>query len=335
VSEIVDSNKLNSNKDFSCKNDWNSEDRIWTGFQFQRNDKNEPVYEFIKCGNVKLENDFNEFKKDSLISKACDCELVDSTNGTIECPNGKFINTYNPSTKKTLCCKLCTTDNSLMVTNEPSGCASSYNSKNETNLSCPKNQFLKGVAITPNTSKIECCQVKLEGDNLNKYKQLEEDCKKMGIDKCEIDKVNDMKKYCKMYGISDCSKTTLQNVENKCGLYGMRYYDTSDNKFKNTDSYIDCHTDNFNKMDALCKNSDVTTCSFYNLRQKHVNDINNLKKDIENIDKVEDFFEKTVNELKKATSNYKLPVVIFSIILFLLLIGLTVFYVISKNSVSK
>ena len=331
--DIVDSNKLNTSNDITCKGVGDPGGKIWTGFQVTKNDKGEFIYDLAKCGNVRLNNNINELKKNTSLDNICECELIDAEPGYINCPAGKFINTYYPITKKVSCCKPCTFDNKIKATNDSKTCLNIYKTKNDTNLTCPSDQYLKGFSLTPNTTKLDCCHIKLEGSAVEKQKILDENCKKMGLtnEKCNKENLNNMTKLCKLYGINECNEESLKNIEDKCNLYGMKYYDTKENKFKNTDSYITCHVDNFTKLDNSCKNDGIKECNFYNIKQKQINDINNLKQDISSINKIENEFEKELINLKNIGSQYKLPIIIFAVIICLLIIGLIIFIIIKKK----
>lgn len=261
--------------------------------------KDAVVLESANCGAITLNEDIYNLKKGTVLSNLCECEDVTGVPGkTLSCPSGKFINTFYPLLNKVTCCKNCSEDNTAKTSYDDKHCSVVFKDSTAVNQSCPTNNFLKSVTITQANTKLECCAPTLTGTVVQKANQLDDSCEALGIskDKCNADFVNEVKSRCKEYGTEFCNLTNLQNVEGKCNTYGMRYYDINENKYKNTDSYMSCHNDNFPKLDSYCHDKGMSQeqCNFYNIKDKPIND---LQHDIINIDAIESSFEKKLSDV--------------------------------------
>src|SRR5690606_1081986 len=134
-------------------------------------------------------------------------------------------------------------------------CSFVFKNRTDKDQSCPNNTFLKSISITPTNTKLECCYPNFEGEAVKEAKEVNDECTTMGLDKdkCTVDQMKDMKNRCREYGTGPgCNLNSLQNLEKQCDSYGMRYFDSNENKYKNTDSYMVCHKDNFEKLDNYC-----------------------------------------------------------------------------------
>ncbi|QKF94226.1 hypothetical protein QKU48_gp0768 [Fadolivirus algeromassiliense] len=335
-SDIVNSNVLNKEKDPSCKNQDGSGGRIWSGFKYGRDETGYRL-EHAKCSNLKLEENVYDLQKGTEFQKVCDCEMVEGKNGSIECPNDKFLGTYYPLLNKGSCCKPCNNDGKVKVSIDQKNCFPVVKGKDDTEISCPDKLFMKNMNFVDGTAKIECCAPKFEGETVEKQNIVIDDCTKMKIPKelCSNEFMNTLKTKCKEYGITECDYETVRNVESKCNSYGMRYFDTLENKYKNTDSPIICHVDNFNKLDGQCVKGNVSSCSVYNLMDNQSKDVVGLKKDITNIDKIQTEYDQKFNNLENSLVNKlfgnKVFVVLSSIIC-LIIIAIIAYVLINKKT---
>ena len=336
-SNIVNSNALNVNSDISCKNGNGSGGRAWTGAEITRTGNGTPKIGYAKCGSISIEEDIYNLKKGTLLDNTCDCEMIVEKQGELLCPPGKFLNTYYPLLKKASCCTTCTDDGKAKTSFGYDKCSFTFKTKNDTDLSCPPNKFLNSLSINQNNAKLNCCSPTLKGENIEKHVVNNEECKKVGIDQnlCNDDNLKDLKHKCKEYGIANCTQEEILKVEEKCNVYGMRYFDSANNKYKNTDSYLNCHVDNFDKLDNYCKENSMGTCNFYNMRQTPSSDINSIKNDIENIDKIQSIYEKKISNFENINAGKmfknKIFVIIMSIICTLIVIALIYFILKQKQ----
>lgn len=335
-SDIVNSNILNKETDISCKNQDGSGGRIWSGFKYGRDETGYKI-EHAKCSNMKLEENVYNLQKGTELSNACDCEMIEGKNGSIECPNDKFLNTYYPLLKKGSCCKPCTSDGKVKVTLDQKNCFPVVKGKDDVEASCPDKLFMKNMNFIGGTAKIECCATKFEGENVEKHNVVDDECTKMKIPKelCSNEFMNTLKNKCKEYGIAECDYETVRNVESKCNSYGMRYFDTLENRYKNTDSSVNCHVDNFNKLDDQCTRNEVKSCSVYNLRDGQTDNVISLKKDITNIDKIQGAYEEKLGTVENSLINKLFTsktFVIISSMLCIMLISIIVYFIINKKT---
>lgn len=162
---------------------------------------------------------------------------------------------------------------------------------------------------------------------------INDECKKMGIDsnKCTEENIKNLKNKCTEYGIGieNCTMGNMLGTEQKCNVYGMKYFDFNSNKYKNTDSYLSCHVDNFDKLDKYCEDNSLDTCNFYNMRQTPVSDMKVIKNDVSTMDKIQGIYEEKIDNLEntyvqKIFGN-KIFVVISTIICSLIIIALIYF----------
>lgn len=353
MSFAITSNTTNSNKSnngaISCKGNTGLIGGIWSGFELSQNVSGTPQMEYAKCSNVSLQNDIYNLKKGSLLDNTCECEIVAETNGEITCPAGKYITTYNSTTKKGICCELCSSDNKVKTSYRPTDCSIAFKEKNIHDVSCPNNTFLKSINVNQNNSKITCCRANLqegstqennllpkastEAHNLplkvstetNNSPKVSTETNNLPTVSSETNNMNTNK--CKEYGLSVCTSEAINLAETKCNQYGMKYYDSTDNKYKNTDSYLGCHIDNFGKLDEMCKQNSVTPCNFYGIRQQSWNDITTIKNDISKIDAIDGIYEQKFNSM--GLGGNKMLVII--LIILGLIITVLAIYIVVKN----
>lgn len=334
TSDIVNSNTLNKETDISCKNQDGSGGRILSGFKYGRDDTGYKI-ELAKCSSVKIDENIFGLQKGTEFSKTCDCEMVEAQNGSVTCPNEKFLNTYYPLLKKGSCCKPCNNEGKIKVSVDEKNCFPVVKSESDNDASCPDKLFMKNINFTNGTAKIECCAAKFEGDIVEKQNVANDECSKMKIPKelCSNEFMNTLKNKCKEYGIADCNYDAVRNIESKCNSYGMRYFDTLENKYKNTDSSMNCHADNFLKLDNQCTKNNVNSCSVYNLRDSQSNDVQSLKKDISNIDTIQNAYDKKFDEMGNSVignffGNKMLVAIMF--VLCIVLISTIVYFIVKK-----
>lgn len=286
---------------------------VWSGLQFTRSPKGEIKYNQANCNNK-----MPPFG-DSTMDKACDCELIDAKDGNTTCPKNKFINTHYPLLGKTSCCTPCSADMKTKATYEPKNCTNIHKDKSATDLNCPDNTFLRGISITDNTSKLECCSAKFETNDKT-------DCEKMGLEICNGQTINNAKNLCREYGLTDCTTKNIMDIEAKCGQFGLRYIDSKDNKHKNTDSYLVCHVDNIDKLSKQCMDKKMAKCDFNELKNA---EINMIKNDIGNIDKIQNIYDNKFSKIdnsiiSKVFSNRTFLITALVIILFFIIVVLFV-----------
>jgi len=280
--------------------------KIWSGFKISRNQQGEPSMQTAKCGNIVAQNDIYNLKKGDQLNNLCECEEINEKNGEFTCPSGKFITNYNPSAKKASCCILCNGDNSVKGTYDPKDCNILFKDKNVLDVTCPDNTFLGSININSNNSKLSCCSPNFKNQTQSP----------------QTDNPN-----CKKYGLEQCNMDLIKSTEAKCQEYGMRYFDSTDNKYKNTDSYMDCHIDNFSKLENLCKEHNINPCNFYSLRQNQLTDIFKIKNDIGKIDAIQGIYEQKFNDFGLA-GNQTLTIIL---VILGLLVTVMAIYIVLKN----
>lgn len=324
-SDVVNSNNLNQEKtNITCKNQDNTSGRVWSGFKFNNN-----KIEHAKCGNLKLNSNVHNIPKGTELTRTCDCEMTAPKNGSVTCPNGKFLSTYYPDLKKGLCCSPCTVDGSVKAVVDEKNCYPVIKSKNIKDVSCPSQMFIRSGSVTKTGSMLSCCGTKLKGSPVDIQESLNHQCDKMKIPRelCSNNLMNKLEGKCTEYGITDCNYENVRNTENKCNSYGMRYFDTIENKYKNTDSSIQCHVDNFDKLDKECNQNNVQQCNVYNIKEQQANNITSLQQDVVNIDSVLEAQENTI--LNKVFGNNIFLCI--SLILCLIILGVIIYFVIKNN----
>jgi hypothetical protein len=304
-------NKINTTGELVCNNG------VLTGLNTSVGKNNALVIDSANCGNIKLEDDIYNLKKGSLVNKLCECETVTGTNGVVSCPNGKFINTLYPLVNKAVCCRTCSPDEKTKTTYTQKKCSIVFKDRSDKNQTCPNGTFLKSISINSSNTKMECCYPEFEGEV-----EMDDECGALGLnkDKCNVDQMKELKHRCKEYGANNCNVNSLKNLENKCDSYGMRYFNSDENKYKNTDSYMTCHKDNFEKLDKYCESNNIENCNFYEIKDKHVKD---LQVDVSNIDGIQDSFE---NKLKIIPNTFTAKLFIFLSLCVLLLVVILIIY---------
>ena len=302
---------VTTNKAISC-----NDGKIWSGFLLTKGGQDQSAIQTAKCGNIVAQNDIYNLKKGDQLSNLCECEVISEKNGDISCPAGKFMTDYNSTTKKATCCMLCNNDNTVKGTYDQKDCSIVFKDKNIVDVNCPNNNFLNSININSNNSKLSCCSPMLkEYDRTGTTIQTE----------TKIQTSSDIK--CKEYGLEPCSAELIKSTEAKCNQYGMRYFDSVDNKYKNTDSHMVCHVDNFAKLDTECKDNSVSSCNVYNVRQNQLSDIKRIKTDIGNIDAIQNVYEKKFSDLGIA-GNKTLTI---TLIILGLLVTIMAIYIVLKN----
>lgn len=294
-----------------------SNNGVFSGFNISRDNINSPVLKQAQCSGFDVKENLYNLKKGDKITNTCNCETIAETNGEIMCPSGKYITSYSPSTKSAKCCSLC--DAAKSVHNTDGTCSVVFKDNSVNNISCAANEFMKGFNINKNNTKISCCSTNLIGQSNDK-------CSKYGLDanNCNDNIIDQMANKCKEYGLNICTIETIKATEQKCNDLGMRFFDPIENKYKNTDSYMMCHSDNFAKMEESCKTNDVSVCNFYNLKDKQTKDIKN---DIIKLDAIQTAYEKELNEMTLAKNKILGSILIFFCFV---LTGLTIYIVVKK-----
>jgi len=249
--------------------------QIWTGTKLAPDQTGNLKISTPNCGKVVLNEDMNTFKRGQEINGLCNCEMVNEANQGINCPNGKFMRTYYPLLKQALCCSPCMANGELRAAYDSANCREVFKNPTDTNLTCPNNNFLQGLNFTKLNTKLNCCYPKFEGQIKTQVDEMKGHCTKMGIQEQECNEtvLNNMNKYCKEYGISsdECTRSNLNNVLANCDAYGLRYFDPVSGVYKNTDSYMTCHVNNFQKLDDQCQARGVTDCNWYTLNSPSTN----------------------------------------------------------------
>jgi len=328
--EIIDSNKLNASGDISCVDFKGSGGRIWSGVQVEREDNGKPIFKYAKCARIKPEEEIYHFKKGSSLNNYCDCEIVEATEGKMICPQNKIMSTYYPLLNKASCCSPCYGKNGDLKASFPDGQCRWETKKPEIkDVSCPEGQLMKSFEINNLLSRVECCAPQLNGEYIDKHTTMMENCNNMELSEEECDEkiVGDLKDKCNKYGIRNCTLDEIKKVEDKCDKYGMKYYDTVTNNYKNTDSYLKCHTNNFDKLDQQCARNNINKCNFYELRDNNIDSVSSIKSDLINIDKIEDVFENKMKAIELKINISRILLFLFiSIITVVLLVILLFIY---------
>lgn len=265
VSDIVNNFQTAANDEISCRG-LEDEGRAISGVQIT-DDKN-PKVKSAKCSQMKLVKDVYNIKKDTKFNKSCDCELVTAINNKIVCPSGKFLSTVHPELDKGVCCKPCTTDNSLKLsaTNLCENRVLDVLGK-RLDTQCPRGGLVKEAHIMPNGIKVQCCNPSLEGETYEKQKALEEECLKMNIfavGQCTRESVDEIKNRCTSYGITDdCTFDKVHALEAKCLAVGL---DTKSMIRANPNNM--CSLDNISKIEQECQNLKIDQCTLSNIAKR-------------------------------------------------------------------
>lgn len=280
----IDNFELNKSTDISCKEDDIIGTKLMSGVSFTSTN-NKIKINSAKCSNLKLGNDIMNLKKGAMLNELCDCESVDQVDNNYSCPNNTYLRSYFPNTGKILCCSPCNSSNNLMVKNNARYCKNIYTRANNINNQCPQNSLITGFKSVGKDIVVNCCKPFESGQLVDQQNALNQECKSMGLDSCSASNIQELKNNCKKLGLIDCNKTNIENLQKKCDSYGMKYFDLNQQKYINSDSYLDCYINNFSKMDEICKNNSIDNCNWYNLSnsklktlQLSTNNINNLEK---------------------------------------------------------
>lgn len=332
-SEIIDNNKLNTNDGISCVNLSNSGGRIWAGIDIEREKDGMPIFKSAKCAHLKPEDEIYHFKKDSFLDNYCDCELVDTKEGKLSCPSNKMISTYYPLLNRATCCSPCSSDNKLKTIFPDDQCKWETMKPEVKDVSCSPSQYMKSFEINKLLSKIECCTPQLTGEYLDEHNNNSKECNNMELDaeECNEKNVKNLMDKCNQYGIKTCNMNEIKRIEDKCDKYGMKYYDSTTNTYKNTDSYLSCHLENFDKLDQQCAKNNISNCNFYELRDNNIDSVTSMKSNFINIDKIEDIFETKFKAIET-------KIIISKILLFLFILIITIivliilFFIYKKHS---
>jgi|688.fasta_scaffold182766_2 hypothetical protein len=354
-SNTVENNKLN-HEEWSCTDVVNPNGRVWSGVGYN-NTKN------LQCSNIQLEQDLYDVKKGTQIDNYCDCEIINTTSNGFKCPSGKYISAIYPKSGKASCCNVCDVDKKIKTYYDDSDCSVVVNNgsnPNNKSIMCSPNSFITSVKELRPGVEVGCCKPKFKSTNQsiqnpppvqpaqtptplpvqpqqNASSLLNDQCKKYNItqDNCNENNIKSLQDRCKEYGIDNCNNDELRKIEQQCNGYGMRYFDSIDNRYKNTDSYINCHVDNFQKLDQTCKDNSLDTCNFYNINRNQQDGLNEIKTNIVTIDKIQDIYENKISNLESSSIskfiNNKQLMICLSIILFLIFGVIIYFIIINKK----
>ena len=322
--DVVDNFKINVSGDISCKDEGTGNGGIISSLFLEQD--NGPNYKIksAKCSILKIDNDIDDYKKDTKLNNVCDCEVVDEKAGFITCPDNKFVRTYYPALKKGLCCSPCSFDSLLKTQFTQTKCQQVIKTSDE--MKCPPGTYVRKISTNKTAPSIECCYP----TPLEISKGNEEECKKYGFTTCSNRDIKKLREKCKTFGITDCNVINVDAVMNKCKAYGQRYYDDKEKKYINTDSPIECHVDNFEKLDEKCKQHGITECTVQNLNSKVIDGINS---DIQKINTVQEaqleeisvfentFIGKSINLLSN-TSLFFLCSFLMLLLIIIIIIGM-------------
>ena len=287
---------LNFSNYFSCHNEGGVGGRVWNGAVINNDPKVKNKYESIKCSGLTLDKE--------PLNNICNCEILDQQGTRLKCPDNKFLRSYNPQLRKFMCCQPCSADGKILL-EASNRCTNSVKSKDEKNITCPKKTFLNEISIAPSGTKIKCCTPALIGE----LKDLNQECRTMGLesDKCTHNALQELKTYCTMYGVEPCSLKNLQASEENCNNYGMKYFDRETKTYINTDSQLDCHAGNSQKLDKMCKDYGIQNRCTWNAIYKKQNDAilkgdENTREYVENMLPKQD---KKIEMIETILSTYK------------------------------
>lgn len=262
ISDIVNNFQTAANDEITCKG-IEDEGRAIEGVEIT-NDK-KPKIKSAKCAQMKVIKDIYNVKKDTKFSKSCDCELVSAVNGKIVCPANKFLMTVHPGLDKGVCCKPCTTDNSLKLSASnvcEERVINRLGQKLETQ--CPKGGLVKEAQIMPNGIKVECCNPATEGEAHDKDNAMQEECTALNVQaECNQKSIDEIKNKCVKYQVDNCKFDTVHELEAKCLMMGL---DTMD--MINANPTNMCSSTNVSKLEQNCINLKVGTCTISNLAAK-------------------------------------------------------------------
>ncbi len=260
--------KLNVSEHLSCEEEGVGGGRVWNGAIISKN-KDGLTVDSIKCGGLKTIKDIYTAEKDTVLDNLCNCEMVDTNGPTVTCPSGKYIRTHYPLLDKALCCAPCTAGQTI-IGSAHTECSMVTKDPNKSVISCPTGTFMNELVVTQTSAKAKCCAAVPSGSYGDKQQKLEEKCIKLRIPQTDCTQMNvDLaEKYCGIYGIEKCDIQSLNDVERQCQGYGMRYFDTKTNKYQNPTASMECHTDNFGKMEERCTREGVRECTVTVLDEK-------------------------------------------------------------------
>lgn len=292
----------------------------WLGI---KNVKNNQIGN-INCGSAVLNDNVNGVKKGTKIDDSCDCEDVTITSNTVTCPLGKFLVDYRPLQKKAKCCSICTKDKTIKSNVDVKKCNNMFFKTSEP-ANCPPQNFVRGLSLTDNTTKLECCSPSFISSTTTPKEtdEMKMSCDKLGLqdNNCKQNNVKDLIKKCNELGLGICNVSSVNEIQNKCGEYGFRYIDDNDKVVNSFSPYI-CHIDNFGKLEKECMLYGVKECTIENLTNAQKTFVKVLQTDIDNMNKIQEIYYKKLDSflLKSMLNNPYLASFIFFILLTLIII---------------
>ena len=332
-SDIKENCDINLNQEFSCNEMGNSGGKMLSGINFfkinQKDKKSDPKIKSINCKGVKVK-DYNH-NNNIIFDSSIDCELVPIVNGYAKCPNNKFIKSYHPNNNKISCCypSQLGKGRDIILEGDLNSCENVNLDKNGENiLQCPNDKLATDININ-NNIKLKCCGVSLAGTYGSEIMNMNNKCKQMGILKCNNNNVKKYESICTNYGLKKCNTNEIDEIERKCDKYGMRYL-SKKNVIHNPECPLLCHQNNFEDLDKYCKENNIDECNWKNINEQRINDIKDIKNNIDNLDKKQKICDGKIKYLEKKPINL-LVWIAFGII-FLIIIC---FFIFNRKQINK
>jgi hypothetical protein len=258
-SESITNNNLNLSNYISCEEEGMGGSKLIDSVYVIPSENNKFALSKGTCSNILY---------DSTSNNLCGCSIIDMNNGKIECPQNTFLRKILPESNKGVCCRPCM-DNNITITTDSRICRPIIKTTSD-NIKCPDNSYVTKIDMSLKDPTITCCKPKIvePESSVEQKSKLATMCGTMGLadedcDQSNLDKLNNQ---CSTLGVSPCTVEELDNIEEKCGNYGMRYFNRKDNQYMNTDSPINCHSNNFEKLDTMCQKYGLDVCSIYGIQ---------------------------------------------------------------------
>lgn len=297
ISQPISNINLNANPNHSCSADDGQSGFVWNGIIFKDKKGGFNDINNVNCSRISATTPLGDYNLDNV----CECQMVNAINGKLECPKGKFLRNYHPDLKKGTCCAPCTSDQKKVIDYSSTDCMFVKKSLDDNSLTCPNNKLVRSLICDGIGTELECCEPRIRDDLITKSpnSEISTSCKELGLMPCEPEK--------------------LKEVYGKCDAYGMKYYNSNDKTIHNPESFMSCHTSNFEKLEEMCAQNNISPCNVSGLVTSFLSKLGALNTKIdtnqeENLQKFNNL-ERKINEPKP-----EIIAIIVTIIVFLMLV---------------
>lgn len=267
-SESIPNNNLNLNNYISCEEEGMMGSKLLDSvYTMSTGTANNNRYTLSSgtCSNILYSPDETTTP---MSNNLCGCNIVNMDNRKIKCPPNTFLRKILPQNKKGVCCKPCM-DNYNISTD--SRICRPITKSTSNKMVCPDSSYITGIDMNLKDPMITCCKPKVTKIQTEVEAEQQDDlqnlCANVGLNEnCNQSDLDKVTNFCTTLGVTPCKIQDLDTIEEKCGNYGMRYYSRKDDKYMNTDSPIECHNSNFEKLDTMCEKYGLDICSVYGIQ---------------------------------------------------------------------